>query len=66
MRTEEEIRKRLTNVRKYVGAGWATWEMGSTAASELLWVLGYEEQAGENFLLDKEIFNEKEWEYERV
>lgn len=61
MRTEEEIRNRLENIRQYFAAGW--FEDPSHAmfgASELLWALGFEEGSAQNFFEGETIYNEKD------
>jgi hypothetical protein len=50
MQSEAAIRARLTNVRAYYEATWATRELAAPTASELIWVLTGEEAQGEAYL----------------
>ena len=50
MRTEEQIRSRLKNVRAYYEATWASRELAAPSAAELIWVLTGEEAMGEAYL----------------
>ena len=51
--TEQAIRARLSNVRAYFDATWATRELAEPTASELIWVLTGEEGMG-GMYLDRE------------
>lgn len=53
MQTEAQIRKRLSNIREYHDATWASREMAEPAAAELIWVLIGEELHG-GVYLDRE------------
>jgi len=50
LRTEEQIRARLSNIRQYYDATWASRELAAPSASELIWVLTGEEAWGEAYL----------------
>ena len=50
MQTEEQIRKRLDNMRRYYDATWASRDLAAPSAAELIWVLTGEELQGEAYL----------------
>lgn len=63
-RTPDQALRRLQTLRQYYDAGWTSRQVAEPAASELLWILGYEELSGGNFLDLNPIYNEEEERYE--
>jgi hypothetical protein len=50
MQPEQAVRRRLSNVREYYDATWASRELAEPTASELIWMLTGEEARGGAYL----------------